>query len=201
MKTTRQHILDYIERKGAASAGEMAGAMHLTAANIRHHLEVLLSEGAIEVTGQRKDSVRGRPGSLYALKSKTSQHNLDKLASALLTDLLAGTPQEEQEGKLRRIASRMHASEGTPGGVLSARLLRAVDILNELKYAARWEARAEAPRVILGHCPYAAIIHEHPELCRMDAHLLEQLTGAKFEQKTKLELTPQGLRQCIFEME
>jgi predicted ArsR family transcriptional regulator len=70
--------------------------------------------------------------------------------------------------------------------------------LNELEYQARWEAHARSPRIILGNCPYKGIIEEHPELCQMDVYLLENLTGEKAAQLSKLEKTPQGLPVCAF---
>jgi predicted ArsR family transcriptional regulator len=58
--------------------------------------------------------------------------------------------------------------------------------LNQLHYQARWEAGAEGPRIILGQCPYAAVIGNHPELCRMDMSLLEGMLDTQVEQRVKL---------------
>jgi predicted ArsR family transcriptional regulator len=72
--------------------------------------------------------------------------------------------------------------------------------LNELQYQARWEASAWGPRLILGHCPYAAIVSDHPELCRMDAFLLETKIGKPVEQTGKLQINDTGLPFCTFLM-
>ncbi len=97
-------------------------------------------------------------------------------------------------GKSTAAAQKPGASEGqltlAGGGVgtatqkLSAtqRVVRLTDRLTELAYAASWEAGAEGPRILFGHCPYAAIIAKHPELCSMDAQVLSLEMGLPVQQ-------------------
>jgi predicted ArsR family transcriptional regulator len=70
--------------------------------------------------------------------------------------------------------------------------------LNELGYQARWEARPGDPQVQFGHCPYTAIIADHPELCLLDAALLESMLGNSAIQTAKLETDFQGGKYCRF---
>ena len=84
------------------------------------------------------------------------------------------------------------------GENLTRRLFRTTEILNQHHYQARWEARPEAPRLVLGHCPFSAILKEHPELCKLDAYLIEHFTGTSVEQTAKLAKDPSGLRFCMF---
>jgi predicted ArsR family transcriptional regulator len=81
---------------------------------------------------------------------------------------------------------------------LTQRLGLAVQRLNEMGYQARWEAHRDAPRLFLGHCPYLAILPEHPELCQMDAHLLENLLGVPASQVKKRAQDSRGARYCLF---
>jgi predicted ArsR family transcriptional regulator len=78
------------------------------------------------------------------------------------------------------------------------RLDRFAEKLNEAHYRARWEAGASGPRILLGHCPYAAIIGRHPELCRMDTALLQTVIDAPMEQLAKIDPEPGGAAYCIF---
>jgi predicted ArsR family transcriptional regulator len=71
-----------------------------------------------------------------------------------------------------------------------------VEKLNQMNYHARWEAGAEGPRILFGHCPYAAIIARHPELCKMDASLLEELMGRSATQTSKIGRD--GSLLCVF---
>jgi predicted ArsR family transcriptional regulator len=81
---------------------------------------------------------------------------------------------------------------------LAKRLTLAVEKLNDLHYAARWEAGAEGPRLLFGHCPYAAIIEKHPELCRMDAALVESALGKGARQTARISQGTGQVSYCIF---
>ncbi len=201
MKTTRQRILEYLQVKGVSNAPDIGRALHLTAANIRHHLGVLEEEGALEVVGTRPGETRGRPTRLYALSRQTSAHNLDGLADILLQELGSAFPPEERRLLLERIARRLAGKSAAEVRSFTHRITQAVQRLNEMNYQARWEARSDAPRLILGHCPYAAILPEHPELCRMDAALLQEMIGSPVTQTACLARTPDGLSQCIFQVQ
>ncbi len=102
---------------------------------------------------------------------------------------------------LQALAGELAPTTSPLPGVALARLLTAaVQQLNRLGYQARWEAHASAPRLVLGHCPYAAIIAAHPELCQMDAALLEKLARSPATQAEKLAPDNQGLLHCVFLM-
>jgi len=203
MKTTRQQIVDYLQQKRFATPVEISRALRVTPANIRHHLSILVDEGAVEAIGQRPPKGRGRPSMLYAQTQQAHQHNLDGLASALLEIFVMEHTDQEREARLERIASRIRrgghqVGAGQIGGSLSQRLLMTINRLNQLGYQARWEAHAQAPQVILGQCPFAAIIHKHPELCAMDAKLLAGLTESPVKQTAKLAQDKRGAIHCTF---
>jgi predicted ArsR family transcriptional regulator len=195
--TTRQRILEQLSSKHSLSASELSQALGTTAANMRHHLGILLREGAIEIIEQRPGAGRGRPTHLFALTQQARAHNLDRLADALLRELLEGLQPEERLAALRRVARRLG---GQPGGVgtLTQRLNACVSLLNTLNYQARWEARSSGPRLVFAHCPYASILPEHPELCQLDASLLEGLLEAPISQTARLAASRQGGKVCIF---
>lgn len=196
---TRLRILDYVRRHHTASAAELARSLQMTAANVRHHLAVLIANDLLEVVGARRDE-RGRPKRLYGLSRHVLGDGLDELSSLLLSEWLADLPESQREAVLRRLAFRLAGAEAGSGGALPARLARLVHRLDALHYQARWEAGAVGARIVLGHCPYAAIIARHPELCRMDAFLLEAFLGRPLIQTAKLERSASGLPQCVFVM-
>ena len=88
MQNTRQQILAYLEEKPAAAPNEISRALHMTAANARHHLGLLVEEGFIEVIGKRGAKGRGRPARLYVLAHQAMETNIDRLVEALLQLLL-----------------------------------------------------------------------------------------------------------------
>lgn len=199
MKTTRQRLLDYLEIHKVATAAELSRSLQVTPADIRHHLALLRKEGLVETAGERPPQGRGRPAGLFRLSRQLLGENLSLLAGALLAETLEGKPEAERRDLLKRIAARL-AGERHTAGHLSQRLFLATRRLIELQYKARWEAHSAAPQVIFGHCPYAAILREHPELCQMDADLLETLLDAPAVQTAKLERDARGATYCKFQV-
>lgn len=213
MKTVRQQILEYLEAHRVASAEEIAQTFKMSGANARYHLAVLIAEGAVEVLGMLQDGNPGRPRQRYSPTRHIHRHNLNRLADALLVEKQAEFDQEKNEDRLKRIADHIwmsgdgrgkenlpQPSASTPAN-LTQRLAQVVRRLNHMNYDARWEAHAQAPRMIFNHCPYAAIIAEHPELCQMDALLLQKALGLTVSQPIKLGKDANGLPYCMFQLQ
>ena len=197
MEPTRQRILEQISSKHSLSASQLSLALGTTAANIRHHLAILLEEGVVEIVERSSDGGRGRPTQLYGLTQQTRSHNLHKLADALLQELLEGLQPEERLAALERVASRL-GEQAAAHGSLTQRLNVCVQLLNTMNYQARWEARASGPRLVLSHCPYALILPQHPELCQMDLSLLDGMLDTSVAQVARLAPSQQGGKVCIF---
>jgi predicted ArsR family transcriptional regulator len=195
MQLTRRQILDYLQTNRAATPVEMSRALQVTAANIRHHLKILRTAGLVEVVGTRKVRGRGRPMKLYSLTERALQDNLEALSDALLSVLLADSP--DVDAALGQVAAAM-LGDCCPPESAHARLNRAVAHLNELHYHAAWEASPDGPRVILRNCPYVSVLGSHPELCRLDAALLAILLNAPVTQTARLERSPGGAPHCAF---
>jgi predicted ArsR family transcriptional regulator len=191
--TTRQRVLAYLEKNRAASARDVARALRMTPANARRHLGILAADGRVE-TASRKAGIKGRPEKIYRLSRVYAGDNLALLLDALLNRI---SP-EERERMLEQLGRDQAGSPGLSGQPLMKRLSAAVERLNRLHYQSRWEAGAEGPRLILGNCPYAAVIGKHPELCRMDVALLEELLDGEIRQTAKLETGEGGLPFCVF---
>ncbi len=206
MKTVRQHLLEYLGQRQRATALELSQALKMTSANARHHLDILQSQGVVEVVGTRKAHGRGRPAQVYGIRQAEQAHNLERLSSALLAELLHELSPVQSELVLRRVASRLAENATSPdrAGKLSRnpaqRLSELVLALNRMHYQAHWEAHAASPRMLFNHCPYAALLADHPELCRLDAYFLEAASGFSARQIARLEPTSLGGKQCIFAM-
>jgi predicted ArsR family transcriptional regulator len=133
------------------------------------------------------------------LSQAAQPDNLAGLAGSLLAVLAEASIAKRPETRLRHAAQRLAGDKAETRGAASARLVGATRRLNTLGYRAGWEARPGGPQIVLGHCPYAAIIDDHPELCQMDAELLAELLGQSVEQLAKLQPGPEGTPQCIFQ--
>jgi predicted ArsR family transcriptional regulator len=199
MTTVRQGVFAYLQKHQVASATDISRDLGMTGANARHHLSILAQQGLIEVVGQRTGAGRGRPVKLYGPVRSVLGDNLGRLAGELLSEWLEDLPEDEKEKRLRSLAKRLASGkESDEGAPVTRRLTMTTEQMNKLGYRARWEAHAEGPRLILGGCPYAAIIAEHPELCQMDAALLEEGLAAPVRQTAKLEGGEGGRPYCAF---
>jgi len=207
MKTSRQQLFDFIKNHHVVVTSEISRALIMTEANVRHHLTILQNQGLVEVVGSRRTQGKGRPAQLFRISRQSMGHNLDKLAGALLNEL----NQSSAEDILRNVAYRLvdrHIYRGagkrltsTSGKHYVKRLHYTIEYLNKLNYRARWEAHSEAPLIMLGYCPYADILPEHPELCSLDGYLLEELLGAPVTQISKLTTDERGIPSCTFRVE
>lgn len=197
MTSARQKVFAYIQKHRSVSAREIARDLGMTQANARHHLSFLKKDGRIEALGTRSAGIKGgRPIKIYGISRNTLGDGLPTLSHHLLEEMLGSVNAHQKAGVLKKLGQRL-ASSGTSGASPMIRLTETVKHLNKLGYHARWEAHASGPRIILGHCPYAAIIAEHPELCEMDSALLEECLGEPVEQSAKLE-GDIGKRICVF---
>src|ERR1700752_4703824 len=86
MKTARQKVLPFLTKTRIASAREISRALRMTAASVRHHLRVLVSDGRLEVSTLGTREGRGRPEKVYSLPRAVWGDNLSALVDALLAE-------------------------------------------------------------------------------------------------------------------
>ncbi len=141
---------------------------------------------------------------MYRLSDRLLGENFAGLSEALLKAWLDEVPAAGRPEALRALGESLAEQAGglEPGLAATKRLVQLAEKLNGLNYQAHWEAGARGPRVLLGHCPYAAIIDRHPELCSIDAAFLGKLLGGAVEQLARLDTTRSGgATHCIFAMQ
>jgi predicted ArsR family transcriptional regulator len=198
-QTVRQKIIEYLGRHPDASAGQISLAVGVAAPSVRYHLGLLRSDGRIDVAGARKSASRGRPRKVFRLSERLRGSNLAGLADAALRALLRGQPRRVDRS-VESLANALVAQIGTiePAARGSGLLAALTDKLSNLHYEATWEAGAFGPRVLFGHCPYAAIVADHPELCQMDTRMLSAELGVAARQAAKIDPKLGGQAHCIF---
>ena len=189
MVTARQKVLNYLTKTRTASAREIARSLKMSAATVRHHLRVLVEDGRLEIVFVRGRDGRGRPEKVFSLPSSALGNNLAALGDAVLVEAGTGIQMEA-------LAKRLAGDTRLADQPIAKRLNSSVEKLNQMNYHARWEAGPQGPRLIFGHCPYAALIGKHPELCQMDEGLLELLMGDSVTQMFKIG--KDGSSICVF---
>jgi len=188
--TARHKVLNYLYKTRTATAREISRGLKFSAATVRHHLRLLVSDGRLEITSGRVRERRGRPEKVYSIPQAALGDNLTVLADALWTE---GGKSISVSGLAKYLAGESDFKSQP----VTKRLGLVMEKLNRMKYHARWEAGAGGPRIIFGHCPYAAILAKHPELCRMDMALLEELMGGSADQVMTIR---EGGSTCVFAM-
>ena len=197
MLKARLKVLAYLNKTRTASAREISRALKMPSANVRYHLRVLASDGRLELASVQGRGGKGRPEKVYSLPRAALGNNLSTLADALLTKAGTTLALSGDEGvRMEALAQHVAGETNFAGQPVAKRLNLTVEKLNEMNYHARWEAGPAGPRIIFGHCPYAAIIEKHPELCRMDEYVLHELMGQSAEQIFKIGRD--GSSVCIF---
>jgi predicted ArsR family transcriptional regulator len=191
MTTARQKILAYFAKSRTVSTREISRALKMSAATVRHHLRILASDGRLEMVATRGRDAKGRPEKIYSLPRAALGDNLAALSDALLAESGPRVPVDA-------LAARLAGETGFGNQPLSKRLHLTVEKFNQMNYHAHWEAGAEGPRILFGHCPYAAILEKHPELCRMDQAMLQELMGQPARQI--LRTGKEGSSVCVFVM-
>lgn len=196
MPNTQELILDYMHTHRDCTVRDLARAYHLTPQGIRHHLDILVDQGIL-IRKPMPSHTRGRPEIHYTFSLAHQPDNHLNLIHALLTSQQeTGGPGGKTSG-LREIAVRLGGS--TPDHLPPLRRLnQAMEVLNRQAYRARWEAGPAGPTISFAHCPYAAILPQHPEMCALDVYLLEHLLGIPVQQIVRQSLDPAGPPNCIF---
>jgi predicted ArsR family transcriptional regulator len=189
MFTARQKVLTYLTKTRTASAREIARDLKMSPATVRHHLRLMVADGRLEISFVRAREGRGRPEKVYSLPRVALGHNLSALSDAVLAEAGASVSMDA-------VSKHLAGDSDFSNYPIAKRLSLTVEKLNTMNYHARWEAGAQGPRLIFDHCPYAAIIEKHPELCRMDEQLLKDLMG---EDATQMFKTGRdGSATCVF---
>jgi predicted ArsR family transcriptional regulator len=199
---TRGSILEYLIKYHTATAAELSGVFHFTKENIRHHLNILLSEGLIEVlaNSQPNKPNPGRPSLVYHISLESQPGNTAHLATSLLSIYLESfqSDQEIQAG-FKKLAQKLfppfHQNQ-KPAQVYN----KAIQLLNQHGYQARWEAHHGGPLFSFENCPYAAVDLEKPVLCLLDKLILENILGSPVGQITKMNFKGKNPPTCIFSL-
>src|SRR3970040_2715713 len=110
MQSTRQHILEYLQRQGRATVKELRSLLGLPPTGIRQHLTVLERDGLVD-TREERGRV-GRPTLVYSLTEKADAlfpKTYDALAAVLLEEIRSSQGNERLHDLLHKVAERMAA--------------------------------------------------------------------------------------------
>lgn len=183
MQKTRQKILEYLKQYGEATVDDLSQALDdLTAVTVRHHLDVLRSQGMIASPEILHRSSPGRPRYVYTLTDKALAlfpKNVNTFTSHMLSELKQSLNDDQVNVLFDGIALRM-ASElepGKPEESFESRLDRVVNHLTKHGYQAHWEHHPDGYVLHTSNCPYTGVVEDHGDLCTLDVRYISELLG------------------------
>jgi predicted ArsR family transcriptional regulator len=186
MQRARQEILQYLKTHGEAMVDELCEALgYLTAVTIRHHLDVLRSQGLVDTPRVRHRNTPGRPKYVYSLTKQAAEvfpKNYSRLTDHVFDEIKANLDRRQVNVLFEGVAQRMAAAAPArrDDETFEEHLERIVAYLNEQGYVAGWEAHPDGGYILhTSNCPYDGVAGLHHELCTMDMSLVFHLLGVK----------------------
>ncbi len=200
MQATRQRILEILKERGTATVEELGAELDLTPVTIRHHLDILRSEGLVQAPKVKRRDAPGRPQHIYALTDAADEYfpkNYAGFADLMLHEIRERVEPRELDSILRNMANRMvtQAPNALPGESTSQRMERVVRYLTGKGYNADWQPVEGGYLLRTHNCPYHDISKDHVEPCVMDMAMISQLLG---QTPQRLDWMAGGNNACAY---
>jgi predicted ArsR family transcriptional regulator len=186
-RRTRARVKSLLLEHGAATAAELGGAIGLSPAAIRRHLDVLLAEGDVTVREQHPHGQRGRgrPAKVFALtdagRVRCGNHTYDDLANAALRWISRhggdGAVAAFAAELVGRLEVRCEEATRGAGDDPLARAEALAGALSAEGYAASASVIASGGQLCQHHCPVAHVAAEFPQLCEAETQVISRLVG------------------------
>ncbi|MEO8458112.1 MAG: winged helix-turn-helix transcriptional regulator [Chloroflexota bacterium] len=199
MQSTRQQILEYLQRHGRGTVKELGELLGLTSTGIRQHLTVLERDDLVEAREERGRV--GRPTLVYSLTNKADSlfpKTYDLLASVLLEEIRSGQGNNQLHQMLHKVAKRLAApfEERVAGKTLAERVPEVAAILEEQGCMTDWSTDANGDYVIDEYtCPFPKIAQVDRAVCALHVEFVGILTGGDAKLTRSLM---RGERACTY---
>ncbi len=200
MQPVRRRITELLKEYGSVTVAELAHHLDMAQVSVRHHLDILVGEDLVELSGVRRQNSAGRPSLIYSLTpnaAKLFPQRHDALASAMLIELKSTLPGSEVQRIMQRMGENTarRAPAAAPGQTIAERLDEVTSFLCQEGYSARWEEREGCYEIYTCNCPYAGVSDEHPELCAMDQAMMSHLLPETVRLQTRVV---NGAARCVY---
>lgn len=200
LSSTRGRLIALLRRE-TRTVDELAQMLQLTDNAVRAHLAALERDGLVRQRGVRRGSGSGKPAYAYELTDEAELFFPKPYAAVLgeLFDALESRmPTDQMEALLRDVGRRLgSAASPSGGGDPRARLEAAVTALNALGGLAELEERDGALSIRGYSCPLAAVVPEHPEVCRLAEAFVSEAAGLPVHECCEHDQIPP---HCRFEL-
>jgi predicted ArsR family transcriptional regulator len=199
-QTTRGKIVATLRERGSASAADLARTFGLSPNAVRQQLVVLERDGLVEETSVRRGPTKPTiEFSLTPEADKLFPQHYDRMLSAVLREVRAKYGQAGVDGIFDNIAER--ASAKTAAKLTAAspegKVEQLVGALREGGVRAEYSLIEGGFLLTEHNCPYSDVVGEHPEVCSVIHHVLDDTIGG---QHVQIESLRDGGKSCKFEL-
>jgi predicted ArsR family transcriptional regulator len=180
MQSTRQQILEYMQRHGRATVKELGALLSLTSTGIRQHLTVLERDGLVEAREERGRV--GRPTLVYSLTEQADSlfpKQYDDLAGLILEEIRTAEGNERLHHLLGRVAHKLAEpyQERVAGLGLPERVRETAQIMEEQGCLVEWVEEDGEFYIDEYTCPFPKIAEADRAVCALHVDFVRQLTG------------------------
>ena len=180
IQSTRQQILEYLQRHGRGTVKELGELLGLTSTGIRQHLTVLERDGL--VTAREERGRVGRPTLVYSLTEKADSlfpKTYDVLASVLLEEIRASDGNEKLHQLLQRVARRLASPyvERVQGKALPERVRETAAIMEEQGCLVDYSENESEFLIDEYTCPFPKTAQRDRSVCALHVEFVRLLSG------------------------
>ncbi len=199
-QTTRGRIVEELRRRKTASAVDLAQVFGLSPNAIRQQLVVLERDGLVVERSVR----RGRTKPTYEFSLTTAAEKLfpqqyDKMLSAVLREVKQQFGPDGTKAVFDGIAKRTveKVKHRITADEPAAKMEQLTQLLGEGGVVADYSLIDGGLELREHNCPYSEVVKEHPEVCSVIHHVLDETMGGKHKQ---IESLATGGSACRFEV-
>lgn len=179
---THELVARSILENGPSTAATLASRLALTPAGIRRHLDILVSDGVLQVREPQavRARGRGRPSKVFLMSDagrEKFEHSYDDLAVAALKFMSAQAGEHfiqafanSRAEDIERKATIALAKSAKKNGALA-------EFLSQQGYASSIQTRSMGEELCQHHCPIAHVAAEFPQLCEAETEAFSRLLG------------------------
>jgi predicted ArsR family transcriptional regulator len=199
-QTTRGKIVAELRERGSASAAELATLFGLSPNAVRQQLVVLERDGLVEEHPVRRGPTK--PTLEFSLTEKADSlfpQHYDKMLNAVLREIKDQFGKPAVDRIFEKIAERSveRTKERVTAPDAEGKVAQLTQVLRDRGVVAEYSL-VDGGFLLQEHtCPYSGVVKEHPEVCSVIHHVLDETIGGEHEQ---LESLATGGKSCTFQL-
>jgi predicted ArsR family transcriptional regulator len=199
-KTTRGRIVAELRRRGSASAADLARAFGLSPNAVRQQLVVLERDGLVVERAVRRGPTKPTlEFSLTPAADSLFPQNYDKLLSSVLREVRRQYGDSAIERIFDSISERAvtRAKRTVTAERQEERVAQLTEMLQRDGVVAEYSLIDGGYALTEHNCPFSSVVSEHPEMCTVVHHMIDETIGGAMVQTESLAT---GGKECRFEI-